>query len=1004
MGIQTANRLVGMILTLFLLCFANIATAGTFGLFTYTDYGSHIAITGYPESATPAVIPSSINGKPVTRIEQNAFWNCAGLTGVTIPTSITSIDDYAFSLCGLSQVIIPVSVTNIGSSAFWGCSSLTSITVQSSNATYSSALGILYNKNKTSLIKCPEAKAGNVSIPPSVTSIGNRAFERCNDLTSVTIPGSVTSIGSYAFASCTRLTGMTIPTGVASIGVSAFEGCVGLAEIIVAPSNAAYSGVDGLLLNKSQTTLLQCPAGKTGDVAIPPGVTSIGVGAFSGCSGLTGVTIPSGVTSVASSTFAGCSSLVGVTIPSGVTSIADNAFSYCGSLATVTMPGSVTSIGSSAFRFCVALTSVTIPSGVTNIGISAFYECSGLTNVTIPYGVTVISNSAFSGCSSLTSVSIPESVTIIGNSAFSGCRNLTEVTIPSSVAHIESSAFYGCRNLTYLNIPASVTSIGSGALSYCTSMIAITVDASNANYSSGGGILLNKAETTLIQCPGGKAGDIIIPASITVIGNSAFSGCSALTNVMIPASVTGIGSSAFYGCRGLTSIAIPSSVTSIGSSAFNDCTGLTSLTIPDSITSIASYAFYGCSSLTNLVIPNSVTSIGYGAFSLCSGLTDLSIPASVTSIGSGAFFGCSSLVGIAVDPANPNYSSADGILYNKSLTGLIRCPVGKTGAVTISASVTMVSSDAFSGCGGLTQIVVDPSNSVYSSQNGVLFNKSQTVLIQYPAGKLGNFTVPGGVASISGAAFSGCGGITGVAIPAGVTSIGDYAFYGCNSLMEIVVDPSNAAYSSEDGVLFNKNQTVLIQYPGGRSGNVTILAGVMKLESGALNDNETVTSLCFLGDSPSEIWYSFPQAATVHYFMGAIGFSSPYWPAHSVVNMGPVTPIKPWLIDHGFPFDANLSSDSNSDGVNLLMAYALGLDPKQNLSGRMPQPVFGNGWMSLVFYAGSDGISYKAETSGNMQGWTSQGVTLSAPDANGYRTASVPVNETSRFMRLSFTH
>ena len=183
-----------------------------------------------------------------------------------------------------------------------------------------------------------------------------------------------------------------------------------------------------------------------------------------------------------------------------------------------------------------------------------------------------------------------------------------------------------------------------------------------------------------------------------------------------------------------------------------------------------------------------------------------------------------------------------------------------------------------------------------------------------------------------------------------------------------------------------------------------IPAGVMKLESGAMNDNETVTSLSFLGDSPSEIWYSFPQTAPVHYFNGAIGFPSPFWTSHSVVDMGSFTPTKPWLIDHGFPFDANLQSDPNSDGVSLLMAYALGIDPRQNLSGSMPQPVFGNGWMSLVFYAGSEGITYKAETSGNMHNWTSEGVSLSAPDANGYRTASIPADEPLRFIRLVVSH
>ena len=333
--------------------------------------------------------------------------------------------------------------------------------------------------------------------------------------------------------------------------------------------------------------------------------------------------------------------------------------SYENDIKTVIIEDGVTSIGYLAFSDCSGLTSVTIPNSVTSIGNQAFQGCSGLTSVNIPNSVTRIGYDAFRDCSGLTSINIPNSVTYIGSNAFEGCSGLTSITIPNSVTSIDYSAFRGCSGLQKVIVPDIAAWCGISFGDYESNPLFYA----HHIYSD---------ENTEIT-------DLVIPNSVTSIGERAFYNCSGLTSVTIPNSVTSIGSEAFEGCSGLASITIPNSVTSIGEHAFDRCSGLTSITIPNSVTSIGEYAFERCSGLTSItvaqgntkydsrdncnaiiesasnkliagckttIIPNSVTSIGDYAFYNCSGLTSVTIPNSVTSIGYSAFRGCSGLTSV----------------------------------------------------------------------------------------------------------------------------------------------------------------------------------------------------------------------------------------------------------------------------------------------------------------------------------------------------------------------
>ena len=345
----------------------------------------------------------------VTSIGDHAFWDCSGLTSVTIPDGVTSIGGDAFSGCtALTSVTIPGSVTNVGQDAFDNCSSLTDI--------YYGGYGTDWQKL-------------DVSIPTSAT---------------VHFKDNIYGKGDCGINVTWELTGdgTLIISGTGRISNYSYD------------NNAPWYSCRAYIKR----------------VVIQQGVRAIGDQAFYYCENLTSVTIPDSVTSIGGDAFSGCAALTSVTIPSSVTSIGGGAFSGCTSLTSVAIPSSVTEIGGSAFSGCTELTSITIPEGVTSIGGGAFSGCTGLTSVTIPDSVTSIGNYAFKGCSNLASVTIPSSVTSIGWRAFENCTALTFMTIPESVTYINGEVFSNCVRLARVTIPKSVTEISSKAFYYCDSL------------------------------------------------------------------------------------------------------------------------------------------------------------------------------------------------------------------------------------------------------------------------------------------------------------------------------------------------------------------------------------------------------------------------------------------------------------------------------------------------------------------------------------------------------
>ena len=254
---------------------------------------------------------------------------------VVIPEGVTSISDFAFGLNStMTSVTIPKSVTSIGEDTFSTCSGLTKFIVESGNPSYSSQDGVLYNKDKTLLMICPAKKTGRLSIPNTVTSLGDWAFELCAELTDILIPKSLISIGAFTFGGCRSLMSITVDI-----------------------RNPAFSSRDWVLYNKDMSTLICCPA-KKATITIPGSVRTIGERAFYGCGELKRILFPTSVISIGNSAFVGCRGLTNLTLPSSVKTVGEYAFQYCTALESVFVPKSVTSIGMWAFENCDSLATV----------------------------------------------------------------------------------------------------------------------------------------------------------------------------------------------------------------------------------------------------------------------------------------------------------------------------------------------------------------------------------------------------------------------------------------------------------------------------------------------------------------------------------------------------------------------------------------------------------------------------------------------------------------------
>jgi len=572
-------------------------------------------------------------GNGVSSIGYAAFWACTSLGDVTLPGSLTSIDAYAFFDCGtIGSLHVPASLTSIKTYAFDGCS-IKDLYIADPIAWcelyFESYSHPCYYSEAVHLLDSNGNEITSLVLNNTIQVIEPYTFSNCINLESIAIPDSVTAIEFAAFLNCAGLQAVTIPAGVTVIEDLAFSGCSSLNGFTVDAGNASYSSDEtGVLFDKEKTLLVMLPGAYAGDYAIPTSVTAIGNYAFSFCHGLTAVTIPDGVISIGLEAFNGCIGLQSLVIPDSVVTMGEYAFCSCTDMKDVTIGNGITVIPYCAFLECTALESIHFPERITTIEEFAFQGCTGLETVIIPDNITTLGAYAFSLCSGLKNVTIGKGISVIGECAFWECTSLETIVIPENITSVDIAAFADCTALKEIYFMGDEPTIDAltfrnvTATAYYPADNATWMDALTQSYggnitwvpmevdNSGVGYVEEDGGVKIVGCDGGE-GELEIPEEIdgmpvTTIADNAFAGAKGITSVVIPESVTDIGEFAFYNCPDLSSVTIHGKRGGEGAQAVGRNGTV--------VTNIGEYAFAGCTVLKRIFFEGDAPVISESAF------------------------------------------------------------------------------------------------------------------------------------------------------------------------------------------------------------------------------------------------------------------------------------------------------------------------------------------------------------------------------------------------------
>ena len=791
----------------------------------YVTYDEAAAVTSLGNAFKGADLGSFDEFKyftGVTAIEDDAF-NGSTLTSITLHDNIISVGENAFAYCNnLTTFTFPKSVEYIGNGVLKSCAKLTAINVAADNEFYDSGTSnVLFNKDHSVLVQYPANKASTgVTIPDKVYTVAPGAFEGAANLKTVTISNSVTSIGEKAFANCKVLQGVKVEWATPlAVPENCFEGVdvanakltvpQGLEEDYKAASVwkdfGTYETFKKYIIFADENTEKVCVSkwdtNKDGKLSYEEAevVTDLGT-AFMGHEEIISfdeLNYFTALTTISANAFKGCSSLEKITIPSKVTSIGESAFEGCSVMKAPTSSAKLTSYGKKAFYGCDALTSVTIASTVTYLGPGAFGNCASLTKFTVNASNKIyrsISNIIFTADTS-TVVAYPAGATTktfkitkdyiknIYPYAFSGASKITSIDL-HMVDNIEEYAFEKCTMLSKVEFSQYVKTIGEGAFSNCESLQSIIIP---DNVTSIGAkafegmpvaVRCQVTRTTPLEIAAGTFSNIEEPAEGQIKGilfvpegtrdlYAAAPGWDFFSNIVE-------GSMSDYDAS-LITFADPLVQQLAVENWDTDGDNQLSYTEAEKVTSIGTvFSEQPISSFNELKFFTALTQIPDNAFKNTK-LNAITMPEGITRIGNSAF------QGTAISKWNtlPGLSEIgdSAFAYNTGFTSL-----------TFSANIKKLGVGVFKGCPKLTAINVQAANENYSSVSGVLYDKSGTKLLQYPAAKnVTDFVVGNKVEEIAEDAFTMAGKLKSVTLPASITTIGENAFRACAVLDSVIV-------------------------------------------------------------------------------------------------------------------------------------------------------------------------------------------------------------------------
>ena len=798
---------------------------------TEQSIGGGQSIKGYSvkkgegiDYVTEVTIPAEYNELPVIDISGGAFDRCTNLKKISIPDTIKNID---YGSSGGRETGSPFSY----------CSNIEEVVIYVAKpdevyeTRYTSVDGVLFEYSDTELKSSmiiryfPAAKAGEYVLPDGVVTLPINVFKNTR-ITSITIPASVSKIDNNVFEGCSKLvriefldgeglpieltelsfdgaawvTELILPTRIENFNPAYFSYMSRLEKISFTDDNGEYRAVDGLVVNKAADTIIYAPrtfSGENGVFTIPLGINKIADNAFAN---------PYKKTKTITGYY-GCK-ITKLIVPEYVTEIGENAFRGCSSIGSIEFSGNGSPLGlkiaARAFHNNTSLTQLTLPANLISLGVYAFGYCSKLERV---------------------DVQVKQATAALVVDAF-----CTDPQYIEDMKETNPSATIDSYYVKFVNLDAAVTLFDIGGV-FGNKLQGVTVDPNNQSYTAENGVVYSKNFSEILYFPYGKTGEFVLHEDVVTINSKVFMNASMLTKVTIGAKVTKIGDSAFgnctslktvvfassdevadghsmtiedsafVGCSSLTEFVIPDYVTKLGSGAFKECTSLTTIIVPGNVKTLGDEVFASCSSLQNAIFEEGVEEIGKKVFADCKQLLEVSFPATLTSIAidddaplSNTFLDSNNVSKVNIAEGNEKYASIDGVVYGytlkegsqqSALTDLLYCPVGasgKDGVVDIPNTVEYISAGAFKNNKNITEI---------KFSQGILGDLEIGADAFSGCQKLATITLPAGLKTMKTGLFNNCTSLVTLTIPNTVSRMEVNIFIGCTNLANIIFEEGN---------------------------------------------------------------------------------------------------------------------------------------------------------------------------------------------------------------------